>query len=142
MDRKRLVVDIFKEHPERLFTVGRLDRDTTGLLIVTNDGHFCNRVIHPSSNIVKEYLVKVNADVSHEDLVNIAKGGMVEGKFVKPVSVKKMRRGTIKIEGQRGQKARSAPLCRKSGSAHSLFESASASAVSPSAISRKVSTAK
>src|SRR5271169_5148464 len=51
---KKLVLDLFAGLPYRLFTVGRLDRDTTGLLIVTNDGHFANRVIHPSSNISKE----------------------------------------------------------------------------------------
>src|SRR5271169_5561850 len=45
---KKLVVDIFQNLPYRLFTVGRLDRDTTGLLIITNDGHFANQVIHPS----------------------------------------------------------------------------------------------
>ncbi|MBM3198304.1 MAG: rRNA pseudouridine synthase, partial [Chlamydiae bacterium] len=46
---KKIVRDLFAKIPQRLFTVGRLDRETTGLLIVTNDGHFANKVIHPSS---------------------------------------------------------------------------------------------
>lgn len=57
---KKLVIDLFAHLNLRLFTVGRLDRDTTGLLLVTNDGHFANKVIHPSSNIVKEYLIKTS----------------------------------------------------------------------------------
>lgn len=47
MGRKKLVIDLFAEVKERLFTIGRLDRDTTGLLLLTNDGHFAQEVIHP-----------------------------------------------------------------------------------------------
>ena len=61
---KKLVTDLFETLNLRLFTVGRLDRDTTGLLIVTNDGHFANKVIHPSSNIVKEYIVKTTSEIT------------------------------------------------------------------------------
>ena len=52
--QSKLVLDLFKEEGHRLFTVGRLDKDTQGLLIVTNDGHFANQVIHPSSDIQKD----------------------------------------------------------------------------------------
>jgi len=115
IDRKRLVIDLFEATGLRLFTVGRLDRDTTGLLIVTNDGHFANEVIHPSSNIEKEYLVKVREEVSHDDLVRISKGGMVEGFFVKPKSVKKVRRGTIKIVVKEGKKREVRRFIEKAG---------------------------
>jgi 23S rRNA pseudouridine2605 synthase len=102
--RKKLVLDLFEDHPLRLFTVGRLDRDTTGLLIVTNDGHFANRVIHPSANIVKEYLVKVQQEVSHEHLQKISKGSFIEGDWVKPTRVQKVRKGTLKIGVKEGKK--------------------------------------
>lgn len=104
MGTKRLVIDLFRDVGARLFTVGRLDRDTTGLLIVTNDGHFANQVIHPSSNIEKEYLVKVRQEINHNELVRISKGGMVEETFVKPLSVKKVRHGTLKIVVKEGKK--------------------------------------
>ena len=51
---KKIVLDLFEPLQHKLFTIGRLDRETSGLLLVTNDGHFANKVIHPSSNISKE----------------------------------------------------------------------------------------
>lgn len=114
MERKKLVVDLFPPDT-RLFTVGRLDRDTTGLLIVTNDGHFAQKVIHPSSNIEKEYLVKTQQEITHDHLVTISKGGMVEGFFVRPVSVKKVRRGTLKIVVKEGKKREVRVLVQKAG---------------------------
>lgn len=100
----KIVLDLFKEVNQRLFTVGRLDKDTEGLLLVTNDGHFANRVIHPSANIHKEYVAKTDHEVTHEHLVAISQGTMVEGVFVKPVKVTKVRRGTIKITISEGKK--------------------------------------
>ena len=100
----RLVLDLFEEEGHRLFTVGRLDKDTQGLLIVTNDGHFANQVIHPSANIQKEYIAKVDAEISHDHLVTISNGTLVEGVFVKPLKVEKVRRGTLKIVISEGKK--------------------------------------
>jgi len=114
MPRKKLVIDLFPKE-KRLFTVGRLDRDTTGLLIVTNDGHFAQKVIHPSSNIEKEYLVKTLEEVEHSHLVRISKGGLVEGVFVKPVRVQKVRKGTIKIIVKEGKKREVRVLVQKAG---------------------------
>ena len=102
--QSKLVLDLFAEEGRRLFTAGRLDKDTQGLLIVTNDGHFANRVIHPSSNIQKEYLAKTDQEISHEHLVAISNGTLVEGAFVKPLKVEKVRRGTIKIVIGEGKK--------------------------------------
>lgn len=104
LEGKKIVVDLFAPLGIRLFTIGRLDRDTTGLLLLTNDGHFANRVIHPSSDIVKEYLVKVRQEVVHEHLVAISKGTVIEGCFVKPVRVTKMRKGTVKVAVKEGKK--------------------------------------
>lgn len=100
----KIVMDLFKDVKERLFTVGRLDKDTSGLLIVTNDGHFAQAVIHPSQNIQKEYLVKTDQDVTDEHLKAISSGTSVEGTFVKPVRVSKVRKGTIKVVIMEGKK--------------------------------------
>ncbi len=112
MERKKLVIDLFP--PDiRLFSVGRLDRDTTGLLLVTNDGHFAQKVIHPSANIEKEYLVKTSEEITHEHLKKISKGAFVDGAFVRPVSVRKVRRGTLKVIVKEGRKREVRVLVQK-----------------------------
>lgn len=100
----KIVLDLFEGVKERLFTIGRLDKDTAGLLLVTNDGHFANEVIHPSRNIQKEYLVKTDQDVTDDHLKAIASGTLVEGTFVKPVKVSKVRKGTVKVVIMEGKK--------------------------------------
>lgn len=112
---KKIVIDLFAGESQRLFTVGRLDRETSGLLIVTNDGHFANQVIHPSSNIEKEYLVKTVEDISHDHLVAISNGGPVEGVWVKPVRVTKVRRGSVKIVVKEGKKREIRTLVEQAG---------------------------
>ena len=52
-NKQAIVLDLFPNHSQRLFTIGRLDKETRGLILVTNDGHFANEVIHPSSQIIK-----------------------------------------------------------------------------------------
>ena len=59
-DKGRKVVTDYFDSNKRLFPVGRLDYDTTGLLIVTNDGKFANLIMHPSNEIEKVYIAKIN----------------------------------------------------------------------------------
>lgn len=102
--KKMIVTDLFPNSKERLFTVGRLDKDTTGLIIVTNDGHFANQVIHPSSDIIKEYLVKTAHEITAEHLESLAQGARIDDNWVRPVSVRKVRRGTFRICLKEGKK--------------------------------------
>ncbi|WOK92719.1 hypothetical protein Cni_G01410 [Canna indica] len=71
----------------RLFTVGRLDVATTGLIIVTNDGDFAHRISHPSSGLTKEYIAAVEGRVSRRHLIAISEGTQVEGILCVPDSV-------------------------------------------------------
>ncbi|KAL3649986.1 putative ribosomal large subunit uridine synthase svr1, chloroplastic [Castilleja foliolosa] len=71
----------------RIFTVGRLDVGTTGLIIVTNDGEFANKISHPSSNLTKEYIATINGAVSKQHLFAISEGTIVEGVHCTPDSV-------------------------------------------------------
>lgn len=100
----KLVIELFEEENKRLFTVGRLDKETTGLIIVTNDGHFANKVIHPSSHIKKEYIAKTDKEISEEHLKAINEGIWLQGSKIRPVSVKKVRKGTLKVVIMEGKK--------------------------------------
>ncbi|XP_062216768.1 putative ribosomal large subunit pseudouridine synthase SVR1, chloroplastic isoform X2 [Phragmites australis] len=63
----------------RLFTVGRLDVATTGLIIVTNDGEFAQKLAHPSSNVTKEYVVTIDGAVHKKHLITISEGTKIDG---------------------------------------------------------------
>lgn len=100
----KIILDLFPDVKHRIFTVGRLDKNTQGLLIVTNDGHYANKLIHPSQDIHKEYLAKTDTEITSEHLVAISNGTLVQGIFVKPVSVTKVRKGTLKVTISEGKK--------------------------------------
>lgn len=71
----------------RLFTVGRLDVATTGLLIVTNDGDFAQNLSHPSSNLSKEYITTIDGAINKRHLIIISEGTVIEGIHCTPDSV-------------------------------------------------------
>jgi 23S rRNA pseudouridine2605 synthase len=68
------VADFFKEIPERLFPVGRLDRDTTGLLILTNDGELAFQLTHPKFGVKKRYRARVLGGVPEEKVKLLERG--------------------------------------------------------------------
>jgi 23S rRNA pseudouridine2605 synthase len=73
---------------ERLFHVGRLDTDTEGLLILTNDGDFAHRLAHPSFQVPKTYIAEVNGAVGEQTLRRLRRGISLEDGPVQPTSVK------------------------------------------------------
>jgi 23S rRNA pseudouridine2605 synthase len=98
------VLDLFSHIPYRLFTAGRLDQETTGLIIVTNDGAFANRMMHPSYNITKEYLAKTEQEITFEHLKAISDGVWIQNRHIRPITVKKVRKGTLKVVVAEGKK--------------------------------------
>ncbi len=64
---------------ERLFSIGRLDYDTEGLIILTNDGDFANRVAHPKYLLEKEYRVTIEGEIKESELAVLRKGVVVNG---------------------------------------------------------------
>lgn len=111
----KLVLDLFSHLPYRLFTVGRLDKETSGLLIVTNDGNFANKVIHPSFGVTKEYLAKTDTEVLPEHLYALTRGTYIDGVKVTPIKVQKVRKGTLKIVIGEGKKREVRILLERAG---------------------------
>jgi len=86
------VKDFLKQVKYTLFPVGRLDFDSEGLLLLTNDGDFANAVLHPSREIPKTYLVKVKGEIEEEKLEKLRRGVKLEDGMTLPARVKKLRR--------------------------------------------------
>jgi 23S rRNA pseudouridine2605 synthase len=71
---RRTLSDLVADRPERLFHVGRLDTDTSGLLLLTNDGDFAQRMAHPSYEVDKTYVAEVAGDVSRATVRTLLDG--------------------------------------------------------------------
>jgi 23S rRNA pseudouridine2605 synthase len=82
---RRCIADIIQDIPKRVFPVGRLDRNTEGLLILTNDGDFSQRLSHPKHRISKVYLATVAGTVSEDILIQFSKGFVMDGVKLQPV---------------------------------------------------------
>ena len=87
MDRK-CVAELIDDVPERVYPVGRLDRESEGLLLLTNDGEFANALTHPSKHVPKTYRVTVRPDVTKEQLESFENGIEIDGKMTLPAEVR------------------------------------------------------
>lgn len=93
---RRVVTDLLEGVNERVYPVGRLDRNTEGLLLFTNDGNFANDIMHPSRHVSKTYRVTVRPDINDEQLVALSEGVVIDGKKTAPATV-------IVLEKQQGR---------------------------------------
>jgi len=85
---RKVVTDFFPMIKQRIYPVGRLDYDTSGLLILTNDGEFANTLMHPSNQIDKVYVAKVKGIPSREALKTLERGVQLEDGKTAPAKVK------------------------------------------------------
>ena len=84
---RKTVVDLINTDT-RIYPVGRLDYDTTGLILLTNDGELTNILSHPSNNIEKTYIAKIEGILDVDDINKLKRGIVIEGKKCKPVRFK------------------------------------------------------
>jgi len=77
-DRNRTTVMDFLPLEERLFPIGRLDRDTTGVLLITNDGELANRLTHPRYGVEKKYIAVTNIDIPRQEYMKLKTGIKLE----------------------------------------------------------------
>lgn len=93
---RKVVTDYFEEIPERLYPVGRLDYDTSGLLLMTNDGQLANALMHPRFKVDKVYVAKVKGLVQTEDLKRLRQGLVVDGKKTAKAKAKLLKQDKTK----------------------------------------------
>ena len=84
---RKCVSDLVRSVGARVYPVGRLDRESEGLLLLTNDGDFANSIIHPSHHVSKTYRVTIHGAVTEEQLSSITAGMMLDGQKTLPAEV-------------------------------------------------------
>jgi 23S rRNA pseudouridine2605 synthase len=91
-----IVLDFFKKIKKRIFPVGRLDWDTEGLLLVTNDGDFANEIANPKSDIPKTYHAKLDGLITQNKIDKLKRGVSIVGGKVRATHIKKLKKGAEK----------------------------------------------
>ncbi len=105
------VIDLVPSEP-RVFSVGRLDVDTEGLLLLTNDGDLANRIAHPSHGIDKEYLVEVSGGpVSAGGIRSLREGVLLEDGMTAPAKVSQPEPGVLRIAIHEGRNRQIRRMC-------------------------------
>jgi 23S rRNA pseudouridine2605 synthase len=87
------IKDYVQHIPFRVFPIGRLDWDSEGLLLLTNDGEYANKVMHPKDEVTKTYLVKINGQPTDEKLRKLLTGVSIVGGKVKARHIERLKRG-------------------------------------------------
>lgn len=116
---RKTVVELLDEIDERVYPVGRLDYNTTGALLLTNDGEFAQKMMHPSSGVRKTYLARVRGTLSERVLARMLSGITIEGVRYRFNAVKVERvtgkNSQLKIELAEGKKHQIKKLCKALG---------------------------
>lgn len=103
--KRRTVIDLLNLK-QKVFPVGRLDYNTTGVLILTNDGDFAQKLLHPKNNIIREYEVTLDKDLSPDDEKTLLKGVFIDGvrgKFSEISYGKKSARKNVTVKCTEGR---------------------------------------
>lgn len=82
------VLDKFRDFPVRLYPVGRLDYDSEGLLLLTNDGDLTERLLHPSKEVEKTYLARVIGHLTDEEIESLIRGVSIDGRMTSRARVR------------------------------------------------------
>ena len=87
MDRK-CVAELIKDVPGRVYPVGRLDRDSEGMLLFTNDGAFANAMTHPTKHVPKTYRVTVRPSITEDQITALTQGVIIDDRKTAPAEVR------------------------------------------------------
>ena len=111
---RKTVIDLVQSDV-RLFPVGRLDYDTSGLMLLTNDGEWANNLMHPSKKINKTYLAKLDGQLTEDKLQAFRQGLFIEGKTTAPSQIKVISGNMVKITLHEGRNRQVRKMCEAIG---------------------------
>ncbi|MEW6088151.1 MAG: pseudouridine synthase [bacterium] len=116
---EKTVFDLLKGIKEKLFPVGRLDKDTSGLLLFTNDGELCYRLTHPKFEVEKTYYVEIRGEIANCDIACLEQGIVIEGIKTSPAKIEIITRNKniseIKLTIREGRKRQIRKMINKIG---------------------------
>lgn len=116
---RKCVKDLVSDVPATLYPIGRLDKDSEGLLLMTNDGDFYNAVIHPSKNLEKKYRVTVKPQINEDKLVKLSAGMEIDGYKTEPAKVVVLKssedRSVLEIIIKEGRNRQIRKMCEQVG---------------------------
>ena len=111
---RKCTLDLIKENI-RVFPIGRLDMDTEGLLLFTNDGEFSNKLMHPKNKIYKTYIVKLNRNVTKDMIFKLTHGVDIGGYITKEAKVRLIAKDIIEIRISEGKNRQVRKMCKAVG---------------------------
>lgn len=116
---RKCVAELVRDVGARVYPVGRLDRESEGLLLMTNDGDFANKVTHPTQHVAKVYRVTVRPDISKEQLEQMRSGMVIDGRQTQPCDVHVLNREegrvVLEIVLREGRNRQIRKMCEKLG---------------------------
>lgn len=107
------VTKFFEDIPQRVFPVGRLDKLTSGLLLITNDGRFAYEMTHPKFEKEKQYVVKIREKITPEILNSLSKSTFIHGKATRPAKVEIQSPHLLRITLSEGRNRQIRRLCER-----------------------------
>ena len=116
---RKCVAQLIKDVPVKLHPVGRLDKDSEGLLLMTNDGDFTNNIIHPSKHVAKTYRVTIRPTISEDQIVKLCTGIRIDNRETLPAKVnvisQETNRCVLEISIQEGRNRQIRKMCESLG---------------------------
>lgn len=99
---RKTVMD-YIDSPVRVYPVGRLDYNTTGLLILTNDGDLANKIMHPKHHLCKTYIAKIKGQLTSDKIKQFESGLMIDGKKTSRAHIKEVKPGLVEVKIYEGR---------------------------------------
>ena len=114
-DEGKTIYELLDNKLKGVYPVGRLDKDSNGLILITNDGVFAKKIIGENTNCEKEYYVKVNDNIPDGALKKLEYGISLDGKKLKPTKTKRVAKNSFNIILTEGRNRQIRRMCQKIG---------------------------